>query len=148
MLLLWLLNIVMSSTVDFLWYDFTKWLSDLRSQSSKSLFLEDDGSPVSYQVLITFWMVLNLILVDSEISLIVLFAWCRPIIWQINILSTTTGYVFQHDCLTLWCAVWFRRYPFSIRFGSLFTHVAHQRVKDDFGLRMPSHYKMISMLYF
>ncbi len=79
MLLLSLLNIAVSSAVDFLRYDFTKCLSDLQSRSFKSFFrphffLEDDGSPLSFQVLIMRWTVLNPILVVSAISLVVFFA--------------------------------------------------------------------------
>ena len=74
-----------SITIDFLRFDFTKRLSHLRSQSYRILFrphfyLEDDISTLFFQVLIMHLAVLDPILVVS-VSLVVFFAWCRPIIW-------------------------------------------------------------------
>ena len=59
-LLLSLLNIALGYTVDFLQFDFTRHLSDLRSWSHKiyfrpHFFLRDNGSPPSFQVLIMHW---------------------------------------------------------------------------------------------
>ena len=70
MLLLSLLNITLSSTVVFLPFDFTippfQRLSDRQSRSIRiffrpHFFLEDDGSPLSFQFLIMRLTVLNTI---------------------------------------------------------------------------------------
>ena len=73
MLLPSLLNTDVTSTVDFLRLDVTKHLNDLQSLSFKifclpHFFHKDDGSLLSFQVLIKCWTVLNPILVVSSIS--------------------------------------------------------------------------------